>query len=158
MPLEEPVAPTYGPDTFTDLAAALALLYDNDEYLKGLIDAIGPTAPTVSAVALASGYSNNASYVDLSVVRVGTLATLETGVLTCPGSFSTTTYYTAGTIASGFRPVGKHRMAPGGIYTSAGVVPCQVRINTNGEINFLAPVAVSGASYLLLPSLSWRTA
>lgn len=158
MPLVEPEAPEYGPSTFTALASALATLYANDEYLKGLIDNIDPTpAMDVSAVTPASGYSNHSSYTSLSVVRVGTLATLDTGVLNCPASFGTT-YYTAGTVAAGFRPVGAHRMAPGGIFTSSGIVPCQVRINTNGGINFLAPVAVSGASYLLLPSLSWRTA
>ncbi|WIC89580.1 hypothetical protein SEA_GARDENB_22 [Microbacterium phage GardenB] len=158
MPLVEPDAPEYGPQTFSDLADALATLYDNDVYLKGLIDAIVvPPAPTKTAITLASGYTANASYVATQTIKDGTVVTLEPGVINCPATFSAGTYYTLGTVASGHRPTdSKHRMGTGAIFTSTAIVPIQFRINSsNGEINFYSVPAVSGASYIILNSLVW---
>uniref|UniRef100_A0AAU6R5Z2 Minor tail protein n=1 Tax=Micrococcus phage Olihed TaxID=3092209 RepID=A0AAU6R5Z2_9CAUD len=158
MPLEEPTAPVYGPATFTDLADALATLFSNDEYLKGLIDGIDPT-PTVARanLSLAGSYGNNSSYVTTRTVKTGSEVTLECGVITCPASFSGATYYTLGSVASGHRPTdGKHRMGVGAIFSSSAIVPVQYRINgSTGEINFYSQVAVTGASYIILSPINW---
>ncbi|AVR56108.1 hypothetical protein PBI_BEEBEE8_23 [Microbacterium phage BeeBee8] len=157
MPLVEPDAPTYGPNTFSDLADALATLYDNDVYLKGLIDAIAVPTPVKTAITLGSGYTANSSYVATQTVKTGSMVVLEPGVINCPATFSAGTYYTLGTVTSTHRPTdGKHRMGTGAIFTSTAIVPIQFRINgSTGEINFYSVPAVSGASYIILNSLTW---
>jgi hypothetical protein len=158
MPLVEPDDVDYGPTTFSDLADALATLYANDTYLKGLIDAIVvPPAPTKTAITLGSGYTSNASYVATQTIKDGNVVTLEPGVINCPSSFSAGTYYTLGTVTSTHRPTdGKHRMGVGAIFTSTAIVPIQFRINgSTGEINFYSIPAVTGASYIILNSLVW---
>ncbi|AUX82734.1 hypothetical protein PBI_NATTLES_22 [Microbacterium phage Nattles] len=161
MPLEEPVAPDYGPQTFSDLADALATLYANDEFLKGLIDDIDPT-PTVTKanLSLAAGYGNNSSYVTTRVVKTGQQVTLECGVITCPASFSAGTYNTLGTVPVGYRPAdGKHRMGVGALFTSTAIVPVQYRINgSDGTINFYSVPAVAGATYIILSPINWDIA
>ncbi len=158
MPLENPTAPSYGPNTFTDLAAALATLFENDEYLEGLINNIDPT-PTVERLnlTLASGYGNNSSYVTTRSVKTGTEVTLECGVITCPASFSADVYNTLGTVGSAHRPTdGKNRMGVGAIFASGAIVPVQYRINSSdGTINFYSKIAVSGASYIILSPINW---
>jgi len=158
MPLVEPEAPDYGPQTFTDLADALATLYANDEFLKGLIDDIDPT-PTVTKanLSLAAGYGNNSSYVTTRVVKTGQQVTLECGVITCPASFSAGTYNTLGTVPVGYRPAdGKHRMGVGALFTSTAIVPVQYRINgADGTINFYSVPAVTGATYIILSPINW---
>ncbi|AUX83172.1 hypothetical protein SEA_REDFIELD_22 [Microbacterium phage Redfield] len=157
MPLVEPDAPDYGPSTFSDLADALATLYDNDVYLKGLIDAIAVPTPVKTAITLGSGYTANSSYVATQTVKTGSMVVLEPGVINCPATFSAGTYYTLGTVTSTHRPTdGKHRMGTGAIFTSTAIVPIQFRINgSTGEINFYSVPAVSGASYIILNSLTW---
>ncbi|QDH92750.1 hypothetical protein PBI_SINATRA_22 [Microbacterium phage Sinatra] len=158
MALENPTAPTYGPNTFTALAAALATLFENDEYLEGLIDDIDPT-PMVTRLnlTLASGYSHNSSYVPTRTVRTGTEVTIEGGVINCPASFSADVYNTLGTVGSAHRPTdGKHRMGIGAIFASGAIVPVQYRINgSDGTINFYSKIAVSGASYIMLSPINW---
>ncbi|QNL31034.1 hypothetical protein SEA_KAUALA_22 [Microbacterium phage Kauala] len=157
MPLENPTAPSYGPNTFTALAAALATLFENDEYLEGLIDDIDPT-PTVTRLnlTLASGYGNNSAYVTTRTVKTGTEVTLECGVITCPASFSADVYNTLGTVASAHRPTdGKHRMGVGAIFAGSAIVPVQYRINgSDGTVNFYSRVAVGGASYIILSPIN----
>ncbi|QDF15986.1 hypothetical protein H3N89_gp21 [Microbacterium phage MonChoix] len=157
MPLVEPDAPVYGPNTFSDLADALATLYANDTYLKGLIDGFTPPAPSKVAITLGSGYASNASYVVTQTIKNGNVVTLEPGVITCPASFSAGTYYTLGTVTAAHRPTdGKHRMGVGAIFTSTAIVPIQFRINgSTGELNFYSIPAVAGASYIILNSLVW---
>lgn len=158
MALENPTAPSYGPNTFTALADALATLFENDEYLEGLIDDIDPT-PTVTRLnlTLASGYSNNSAYVPTRTVRTGTEVTIEGGVINCPASFSADVYNTLGTVGSAHRPTdGKHRMGIGAIFASGAIVPVQYRINSSdGTINFYSKIAVSGASYIMLSPINW---
>ncbi|URC17879.1 membrane protein [Microbacterium phage Endor] len=158
MPLVEPDEVDYGPTTFSDLNDALATLFANDEYLKGLIDAI-PSGPvtTKTGITLGSGYTANAAYVATQTVKTGTMVVLEPGVINCPATFAAGTYYTLGTVTAAHRPTdGKHRMGTGAIFTSTAIIPIQFRINgTNGEINFYSVPAVSGASYIILNSLTW---
>jgi hypothetical protein len=158
MPLVEPDEVDYGPTTFNDLNDALATLFANDEYLKGLIDGI-VAPPTVArvGVTLGSGYTSNASYVATQTIKNGTIVTLEPGVINCPATFSAGTYYTLGTVTAAHRPTdGKHRMGTGAIFTSTAILPIQFRINgSTGEINFYSIPAVSGASYIILNSLTW---
>lgn len=170
--LENLPTPVYGPDTFNQLAELATKAYTNDSRLNQDVGGLdvrvtglengggggGGVTITTAAVALASGYSNNSSYVPLSVIKIDSVAYLETGVLNCPASFAGGTYYTCGTVPAGFRPTGKHRMGPGAIYTPNGIIPIQFRANTDGTLNFLCPVAVSGANYILAPALTWRTA
>lgn len=157
MPLEEPVAPDYGPQTFSDLADALATLYENDEYLKGLIDAIVVPGTTTNDITYGSGYSANSSYVNTRTVKTGSRVTLECGVINCPASFSAATYYTLGTVHASAKPTdGKHRMGVGAIFTATAIIPIQYRINqSDGTINFYSVPAVTGASYIILSPINW---
>ncbi|AVJ50079.1 hypothetical protein PBI_LUCKY3_22 [Microbacterium phage Lucky3] len=161
MPLENPDAPAYGPNTFTVLAAALQTLFENDEYLEDLIDNLNPT-PSVSkaAVSLASGYSNRSGYITPTAIKIASLATLEGGVLDCPASFTGNTYYTWGTLPSGYEPTdGLHRLANGTVWTSGGIIPAQFRINENGALQGVFQANVTGASYLIIPSgMGWESA
>ncbi|AZV01729.1 hypothetical protein HOV00_gp22 [Microbacterium phage Schubert] len=160
--LETPPTPEYGPSTFSDLAELARILKDNDDALNQDIENIsGGGGVTISKapVTLASGYSNNSAYEALAAVKIGTLATLESGVINCPPSFSSVTYYTIGTLPTGFRPTnGKHRMGFAGVYSGTGIFPVQFRVNQDGTLNFLCPVAISGANYLVVPALTWEVA
>ncbi|WNM67995.1 hypothetical protein SEA_SIRVICTOR_22 [Microbacterium phage SirVictor] len=156
MPLENPAAPAYGPNTFTALEAALATLYDNDEYLEDLIDNLNP-APSVTkaAITLASGYSNNSSYVSSEAIKIGNLVTIDLGLVNCPSSISGNSYFTLGTMPVGYRPTGKHRMGVGMIYAATAMKPVQLRLNTDGSINYLSAETVSGASYLFASAITF---
>ncbi|QDP44075.1 hypothetical protein SEA_MCGALLEON_23 [Microbacterium phage McGalleon] len=161
MPLVEPDAPEYGPQTFSDLADALATLYANDTYLKGLIDDIvGPPEVTTANIALASGYTANTNYVTPRLIKNGNIVTYEGGVINCPATFAAGTYYTLGTAPVGYRPTdGKHRMGVGAIFTATAIVPVQYRINqSDGTINFYSVPAVSGATYIILSPINWSVA
>ena len=157
MPLITPVTPVYGPNTFTDLAALVTGFRANDDYLKTLIDAIVVPAVSRAELALASGYTNNSSYVNTRVVKTGNIVTIEAGAINCPASFSAGTYYTLGTVPVGYRQTdAKHRMGVGAIFNSTNIQPIQYRINsTNGEVNFYSVTAVAGASYIILAPITW---
>ena len=121
----------------------------------------GPEALSRIDVTLASGYTNNANYVNLRTVKVGPQVTLETGVTPCPASFAAATYYTVGTVDSAHRPTdGKMRMGVAHLYRSTGgtveIWPLQMRINTSGQIQILSPAARANVDYLLLGQLSWN--
>ena len=160
--LETPPTPTYGPNTFTDLAELARIVKANDDALLDDIEnSSGGGRVTISKapVTLDSGYSNNSAYEALSAVKIGTLATLESGVINCPSSFSAGTYYTIGTLPAGFGPTnGKHRMGLAGVYSGTGIFPVQFRVNQGGTLSFLCPVAISGANYLVVPALTWEVA
>ena len=120
-----------------------------------------PKAPSRIDVTLASGYTNNANYVNLRTVKVGPQVTLETGVNPCPASFAAATYYTVGTVDSAHRPTdGKMRMGVAHLYRSTGgtveIWPLQMRINTSGQIQILSPAARANVNYLILGQLSWN--
>lgn len=158
MPLVKPDYAVYGPTTFQDLRDIVDTFYENDEFLKGLIDDIDPT-PTVSkaAVALAAGYSHNASYVSTRCVKTGDQVTLECGVINCPASFAAGVYNTLGTVPVGYRIAdGKHRMGVGAIFAASAIIPVQYRINqADGSINFYSVTAVASASYIILSPINW---
>ncbi len=164
MALETPAVPTYGPDMFAQLAELVRIVRANDGWLLEQIGQGGggtptPVEPEFEAIALASGYGNNTSYVNSRVVKQGTICSMESGVITCPASFSAAVYNTLGSIGSNFRPKdSKFRMGSGLIFRSAGFVPMQWRVNTNGEIQFYSQVAVTGATYLILGDLTWSVA
>lgn len=156
MPLQEPPTPTYGPTTFTDLAELAQVLLENDQYLEDKIDNLNP-APSVTkaAITLASGYSNNASYVAAEAIKIGNLVTIDLGLINCPASISANTYFTLGTMPSGYRPTGKHRMGVGMIYTSAKMFPIQLRLNTDGSINYLSAEAIASAGYIFASAITF---
>lgn len=247
--INEPTIPTYGPDTFTDLASALATLWENDQALNTgsgggggsftLPDRLGesgetlsdlnlgldsgwynttsssanrptsdsavyvvltlakgsnsraqiaiavnqsvagnmyvrsmnggtwgswnqvggytPPTRTVVNISYESGYSRNTSYEHTKLVVNDGIAHLMPGVTTCPASFSGGVYYTIGSFASD-APSGQV-MGVGAVYTVNGtsMETVQVRVTTSGQLQFLSPVAIPEASYILIPSLSWRT-
>ena len=159
MPLSKPSYPVYDADTFNKLKDLVDVFFANDEYLETI--AGEPKAPSRIDVTLASGYTNNANYVNLRTVKVGPQVTLETGVNTCPASFAAATYYTVGTVDSAHRPTdGKMRMGVAHLYSSTGgtveIWPLQMRINTSGQIQILSPAARANVDYLLLGQLSWN--
>ncbi|AVJ51012.1 hypothetical protein FDJ44_gp21 [Microbacterium phage Pikmin] len=158
MPLETPPTPEYGPDTFTDLAELARILLANDEFVLSQSGGGGGGVEIVSeAISLATNYGNNSSYVSPTAVKVGTLASLEGGVLNCPTSFSASVYYQWGTLPEGYEPTdGKHRMAPGAIYAHDHIVPAQFRVNANGNLEFLSAEAIPQATYLIIPHMNWR--
>lgn len=167
--LENLPTPVYGPDTFNQLAELATKAYTNDSRLNqdvggldvrvtGLENGGGVTI-SKAPVTLASGYSNNSAYEELAAVKIGTLVTLESGVINCPSSFSAGTYYTIGTLPAGFGPTnGKHRMGLAGVYSGTGIFSVQFRVDQGGTLNFLCPVAISGANYLVVPALTWEVA
>lgn len=156
MPLQTPPTPSYGPDTFTDLAQLAQVLLENDQYLEDKIDNLNP-APSVTkaAITLASGYSNNASYVASEAIKIGNLVTIDLGLINCPSSISGNSYFTLGTMPVGYRPTGKHRMGVGMIYASTVMKPVQLRLNTDGSINYLSAETVSGASYIFASAITF---
>lgn len=111
----------------------------------------------------ATGYAAySASYAPLSVVRTGTLVTLEGGLVSVPSaSYAGGTYYTVATIPIGYRPSGTHRVATMALYTSTGIVTTQCRVNTSGALEFApgAGTSPSGVNYIIPPGgLSWQSA
>lgn len=162
MPLSKPSYPVYDADTFNKLKDLVDVFFANDEYLETIAGGGGvATVTTTIDVTLASGYTNNANYVNLRTVKVGPQVTLETGVNTCPASFAAATYYTVGTVASDHRPTdGKMRMGVAHLYRSTGgtveIWPLQMRINTSGQIQILSPADRANVGYLLLGQLSWN--
>ena len=162
MPLSKPSYPVYDADTFNKLKDLVDVFFANDEYLETIAGGGGGgVAPSRINVTLASGYTNNANYVNLRTVKVGPQVTLETGVNPCPASFAAATYYTVGTVDSAHRPTdGKMRMGVAHLYSSTGgtveIWPLQMRINTSGQIQILSPAARANVDYLLLGQLSWN--
>ncbi|QFP95350.1 hypothetical protein SEA_YUUY_21 [Microbacterium phage YuuY] len=156
MAITKPDYPDYGPDTFTKLQELVDTFYANDEELKELIDNIEPSVSvTKAAIALASGYSNNASYVASEAIKVGTLVTIDLGLVNCPSTVGGNQYYTLGTMPAGYRPTGKHRMGVGMIYAGTVMKPVQLRLNTDGSINYLSAETVSNASYLFASAITF---
>ncbi|UVK59240.1 hypothetical protein SEA_QUARTZ_21 [Microbacterium phage Quartz] len=157
MALQTPPTPAYGPNTFTSLAELASILLANDEYLEDKIDNIAPPAPSVTkaAITLASGYSNNSSYVASEAIKIGNLVTIDLGLVNCPSTIGGNQYYTLGTLPTGYRPTGKHRMGVGMIYAATVMKPVQLRLNTDGSINFLSAESVSGASYLFASAITF---
>lgn len=156
MALQTPPTPSFGPDTFTDLATLAQILKENDEYLEQKIDNAAPSIEvTTAAITLASGYSNNSSYVSSEAIKIGNLVTIDLGVVNCPSSIGGNSYFTLGTMPAGYRPTGKHRMGVGMIYAATVMKPVQLRLNTDGTINFLSAETVSGASYLFASAITF---
>ncbi|QDF15750.1 hypothetical protein SEA_FINNY_21 [Microbacterium phage Finny] len=156
MALSKPDYPTYGPETFTKLQELVDTFYANDEELKDLIDNIAPSVSVdTAAITLASGYSNNSSYVASTAIKMGNLVTIDLGLVNCPSSIGGNQYYTLGTMPSGYRPTGKHRMGVGMIYAGTVMKPVQLRLNTDGSINFLSAETVSNASYLFASAITF---
>lgn len=159
MALETPPTPAYGPNTFAELAEMARVLKDNDDFLLEQIDEGGGAAPIAiekALVPLASGYTTNSAYVALTAIKIGTLATLESGVINCPSSFGAAVYYTIGTLPTAYRPIdGKHRMGTAGVYTSTGIKTVQFRVASTGALQILSQEALSAATYLMTPALNW---
>lgn len=152
--LETPPTPTYGPDTFTDLAEVSRILKDNDDALAAAIGGGGGGgggSPTNANIVFQSGYSSGyTGYVTARVSKLNGLARLQSGPIVCPQSFSAAVYYHWATLPSGFEPSdGLNRMGNGLMYTTAAMVPVQVRVQGNGNLQFLSPVAVSDVSYFI---------
>jgi len=157
--LETPPTPSYGPDTFRDLAEMARILKANDEALDQTIGNKASLTLSSAAIVLSAGYSASgySTYKSPTAVKVGALATLESGPIAGPGAFSAGVYYTFGTLPSGFAPAGNlHRLGNGAVYTSTGIVPVQYRVNGSGALQFVCPVAISGAYYLIPPAgMNW---
>lgn len=158
MALSKPDYPTYGPDTFTRLQELVDTFYANDLELKGLIDDFDPDptpAPVLeqAAVTLATNYSNRAGYKAPLVSKLGDMVWLEGGALDCPATFSGGSYFTWGTLPSGYGPTdGLHRLINGTAWTTSGIIPGQFRLNANGTLQVVFQSSVSGAAYLIIPS------
>lgn len=161
MALETPPIPFYGVGTFDALAEMARIIKDNDDYLEGLIEDIDPAPEptpveiTKAPITLSSGYSNNASYVASEAIKLGNLVTIDLGLINCPSTIGGNEYYTLGTMPVGYRPTGKHRMGVGMIYASTVIKPVQLRLNTDGSINYLSAESVSGAGYLFASAITF---
>ena len=157
MPLQTPPTPAYGPDAFTSLAQMAEIILENDQYLENKIDNITPPAPPVTkaAVALASGYSNNANYIASEAIKIANLVTVDLGLVNCPSTIGGNQYYTLGTLPVGYRPVGKHRMAVAAIFSGTAIVPIQLRLNTDGSINYLSAISITAASYIIVTPITF---
>lgn len=153
MALQTPPTPTYGPNTFSDLADLARILLENDEYLED--NAGGGVEITKAAITLASGYSNNSSYVASEAIKIGNLVTVDFGLINVPASIGGNSYNTLGTMPVGYRPTGKHRMGIGMIYSGTLMTPVQLRLNTDGSINYLSAVTISSASYLFASAITF---
>ncbi|QNL30977.1 hypothetical protein SEA_GAECEO_23 [Microbacterium phage GaeCeo] len=163
MPLEEPTAPAYGPDTFTDLATALATLYDNDEYLKGLIDAISSgVSQSEAACTVASGYAAFTGYQAPRVIKTGTEVTFIGGLLTCPATITAGAWITLCTVPTGFRPATDQAVTGVACLrygTGSGQDFVSIRVTSAGLVQILPWDAYTSASYISLASgLSWKSA
>jgi hypothetical protein len=117
---------------------------------------------SVAACSYASGYSSYSSaYAALEVVKTGIQCTLNGGIISCSASFNAGSYYTYATLPTGYRPLAAHRAGAAWLYTAAGIITCQARVNTSGALEFATPAgtAPTGVSYLIAPSgISWRVA
>jgi len=157
--LETPPTPEYGPNTFRDLAELARIMKANDDALSTESGGKTNLAVSSAAVTLASGYSvaSYSTYKAPTAIKVGALATLESGPVGCPSAFAGNTYYTFGTLPAGFVPTGNlSRLGNGVVYTNAGLVPVQYRVNGSGALQFVCPIAINAALYLIPPTgMNW---
>lgn len=142
---------------------------DTRDELDTLYAGQGGGTVEIGSVTFASGYGNYSSaYTVPRVIKTnGRLCTLEAGLIACPSSFAAQTYYTVGTVQSGFAPTDSGsnltRMGVAHLYHGTGsgdiLTPGQFRINGAGQLQFLITRAVEGSGnanlYLIFPSLSW---
>lgn len=113
------------------------------------------------AISFASGYSQySTAYVTPKAIKTGTVCTLEAGPVGCPSSISASTYYTWGTLPSGYAPTdGLHRLGVGMMYMGSTGSPIQCRVNANGNLEYVSPGALSGITYFVPPSgMQWSVA
>lgn len=155
--LETPPTPTYGPDTFRDLAELARILKANDDALNQ--QSGGGLTVSSAAIALSAGYSvaSYGTYKAPTAIKVGVLATLEGGPIGCPSAFAGNTYYTFGTLPTGFVPSGNlNRLGNGVVYTNTGLIPVQYRVTGAGALQFVCPIAINAALYLIPPTgMNW---